>query len=148
LDQFAKEPALVSYNADDIEAADFASDVASVLHTARWDVFEALAMMKMREGPVAFGTNSPVPRGVLVWPTSDKISIQAATALVEQLRAYGFDAVMSAEARPLLGIHPTPTRVAISVEHKPEGPQGEYKLEAEGEARAKKRQAQSNPVAK
>lgn len=133
LNQFAKASALVAYNGDDVEAAIFASDIASALHAAKWDVPEPLAFNKMRAGPVPFGTNPPIPTGVLVWPTNDKVSVQAASALVEQLRAYGFDAVESADARYLFAIHPTPTRVAVSVEHKPEGPQGEFKLQAERE---------------
>jgi hypothetical protein len=137
LGRFAKEPALIAYNSDDIEAATFASDVAATLHASKWDVSEPLATMKMREGPVAFGTNPPVPTEVLVWCTNDEASRKAAAALVEQLSARGFDAIISAEARDLLGIHPTPTRVVVSVEHKPEGPQGEFKLQAEREANAK-----------
>lgn len=147
LTQFAKEPALVSYNPADIEAADFASHIATVLHAANWDVFEPLAFSKGRGGPVPFGTNSQAPRGVLVWATNDKVSVQAANALVKELSAYGFDALMSAEANILLGIHPTATRVVVSVEYKPDGPQGEYKLQAERDAKAKKQQVQTNHIA-
>lgn len=137
LSQFTKQPALVSYNPSDIEAADFAFDIAMVLHAAKWDVFEPLAFVRARAGPAPFGTNGPVPRGVLVWPTNDVLSVRAAAALVDQLRAYGFDATSSADARFLFAIQPTSTRVAVSVEQKPDGPQGEFKLQAEREAKTK-----------
>jgi len=128
LARFSKEPALVSYNPQDIEAASFASDIAATLHAAKWEVFDALSVLSMREGPVPFGTNPKLDTGVRVWCTADETSRRAATALVEQLSSRGFDAVISPEAKSLLGIHPTPTRVVVSVEHKPEGAQGEYKL--------------------
>jgi len=131
LSRFAKEPALISYNQNDLEAVTFASDIAATLHAAKWDVPEPLAMLKLREGPVPLGTNPPLPTGVLVWCTDDEASRKAATALVEQLSTRGFDATISADARNLLGIHATPTRVVMSVEHKPNGPQGEYKLKAQ-----------------
>jgi hypothetical protein len=137
LSQFAGEPALVSYNNNDIEGATFARNIAATLHTAKWNVFEELAFIEAREGPVPFGTNPPLPKGVLVWSTSDNTSQKAALALVKELSVCGFDAVMSADAAYLLGVHPTPARVAISVVQKPEGPQGEFKLEAEREAKQK-----------
>jgi len=132
--RFAKEPALIAYNTNDIEASTFASDIAAMLHVAKWDVPEPLGMMIMREGPVPLGTNPHLPIGVLVWCTSDETSRRAATALVEQLSSRGFDAIISPEHQNLLGIHPTPTRVVIFVEHKPDGAQGEYKLRAQKKA--------------
>jgi hypothetical protein len=134
LARFSKEPALVSYNPQDIEAASFASDIAATLHAAKRDVFDALSVLTMREGPVPFGTNPKLDTGVRVWCTADETSRKAATALVEQLSSRGFDALISPEAKSLLGIHPTPTRVVVSVEHKPQGAQGEYKLAAQKKA--------------
>jgi hypothetical protein len=135
--QFSKEPSLVSYNPQDIEAESFASDITTALHKAEWGVFDAMPVLAMREGPLPFGTNPKLDTGVHVWSTDDETSRKAATALVKQLSSRGFDAVMSAEAKGLLGIHPTSTRVVVSVEHKPEGPQGEFKLQAEKEAKNK-----------
>ncbi len=135
LSKFAREPALISYNNSDIEAAAFASDIAATLHAAKWDVSEPMGTEVMRAGPVAFGMNRPVPTGVLVLATDDENSRKAATALVGQLSAHGFNAIISTEDRSLLFINPTPTRVAVSVEHKPVGPQGDFKLQAEQEAK-------------
>jgi hypothetical protein len=131
LARFTKEPSLVSYNPQDIEAASFASDIAAALHAAKWDVFDAMSILSMRGGPVPFGTNPQLDTGVRVWSTEDEASRNAAASLVEQLSSRGFDAVMSPEVKGLLGIHPTPTRVVVSVEHKPEGAQGEYKQRAQ-----------------
>lgn len=135
LSRFAKQPALLAYSPNDVEASAFASDIAATLHTAKWDISEPLAVLSLREGPAPFGSSRPVPTGVLVWHTDDEGSRKAAIALVEQLSSRGFDAIISPEPRNLLGIHPTPTRVVVSVEHKPEGAQGEYKVRAEKTAR-------------
>jgi hypothetical protein len=137
LTRFAKEPALISYNPNDIEALYFASDIAKAIHIAKWDVAEPLAVLSLREGPVPFGTTPLLKTGVLVWSTDDKESREAATALVGQLSSRGFDATISSDAKGLLVIHPTTTRVVVSVEHKPEGPQGELKLQAERDAKNK-----------
>ena len=131
LAKFSGEPALVSHNPEDIEAASFASDIAAILHEAKWKVFDAMAVLGMRAGPVPFGTHPQLDTGVRIWATDDENSHEAAVALVAQLSSRGFNAVMSPEAKSLLYIHPTPTRVVISVDHKPEGAQGEYKLRAQ-----------------
>jgi len=129
LSAFAREPALVAYDPNDVEASAFASDIASTLHAAKWDVAEPLAVQSQREELVPFESDSHVPTGVLVWCTADERSRRAASALVDQLTAHGFDAIISPD-KNLLGIHPTPTptHVVISVEHKPDAAQGEYKL--------------------
>ena len=128
LESFAGEPALVSYDHSDAETAFFASDITVTLHAAKWNVFDPLDNLALREGPLAFGTSPPTPTGVQIWSTEDESSRNAARALVEALRSEGFDATISREAQGLLFVHPTPMRVAVSVEHKPEGAQGEYKF--------------------
>ena len=130
LSRFAKEPALIAYNPNDMEAFNFASDIAATLHAAEWEVAvaEPVAVQSLREEPGAFGTNRPLSAGVLVWRSDDEVSRKAATALVEQLSLRGFDATISPEQKGLLGLYPTSTRVVLTVAHKPEGAQGEYKL--------------------
>jgi hypothetical protein len=142
LNHFRKQSALISYNPGDIEADTFGSDLAATLHAATWDVSEPLGILKIREGPVPFGTNPSLPTGVVIWHTPDKASKSAAEQLQKELTTYGFDAVISAEAGSLLEIHPTPTRVVISVEPRPLGPQGEYKLQAEQRTKAKNKSQQ------
>jgi hypothetical protein len=128
LNRFAGESALIVHSPNDIEASTFALDIAGALQKAKWQASEPLEILRMREGPVSFGTNPPPPTGVQVWSTEDKTSREAALALVDQLTAMGFDANLSTEAASLLKIHPEPHRIVVSVEHKPEGAQGEYKL--------------------
>jgi len=132
LSRFAKEPALIAYNPNDMEAFNFASDIAATLHAAKWEVAiaEPLAVHNLREEPAAFATNRPPSTGVLVWRSEDEVSRKAATALVEQLSLRGFDATISPEQKGLLELYPTSTRVVLAVAHKPDGAQGEYKLKA------------------
>jgi hypothetical protein len=125
---FSGEPALIAYKPDDVEAASFASDIVTLLNIAKWNVPEPLEVLSMREGPVPVGTNPRLSTGVNVWSTDDEVSRNAANMLVKLLRSRGFDADISPEERSLLSIHPTPTRVVVSVAHKPEGAQGDYKL--------------------
>lgn len=127
---FLGEPALVAYDLNDVEAGTFASDIAATLHAAKWDAAE-LTILGQAEGTMPVGGNAHPPTGVLVWCTADERSRRAARALVEQLVSHGFDAIISPDKSNLLGTHPAPTRVVISVEHKPEGAQGEYKLKAQ-----------------
>jgi hypothetical protein len=127
LDKFAKTPTLVTYNPNDAEASSFATDLATALHAAKWDVSEPLAMLSLREGPMTFGTNSRPPTGVLIWSIDDDSSRQAAMQLLQQLTNHGFDAVLSPDIRGSLAVRST-IRVVVAVEHKPEGAQGEYKL--------------------
>jgi hypothetical protein len=128
LSRFPSESALIAYDPNDLEAATFAWDLAAMLRTARWDVSEPLEALSMREGPVPFGTNPPLSTGVRVWSTDDQISRNAALAIVKELSSSGFDAAISSDATALRWVQPTPTRVLVSVEHKPEGAQGGAKL--------------------
>jgi hypothetical protein len=132
LSAFAREPALVAYDPNDVEASAFASDIAATLHAAKWDVAEPLAVVRQRDATVPFGANSHLPTGVLVWCTADERSRRAASALVDQLTEHGFDAIISPD-KSLLEIHPSPSpnHVVISVEHKPDAAQGEYKLKTQ-----------------
>jgi hypothetical protein len=59
--------------------------------------------------------------------------------LIKLLNDAGFDADggFTWQVMPSLSIVQART-IAIAVKHRPEGPQGEYKLQAEQEARAKK----------
>lgn len=115
----------LAYNVADLEAYNFATDIDVALHEfAKWNIAEPQAVLKMREGPVNFGTNPPLERGVVVSSTSDDKSRSAASAVVEELSKLGFDAVIAA---PINAQKPT---VQIWVEPRPEGPQGAAKLRA------------------
>jgi hypothetical protein len=124
LKPFASGTALLQYNLNDLEADSFASDIASVLQQAKWKkVFEPLAVMKMREGPVSLGTNPPLERGVIIISTGDQTSHSASDEIRNILEGFGFDATRQPKDDP----RPN-SMVFILVEHRPEGPQGEAKL--------------------
>ncbi|PYY13956.1 MAG: hypothetical protein DMG60_20955 [Acidobacteria bacterium] len=69
--------------------------------------------------------------GVLVVPTGDKPSNRLALSISKELTDRGFDArVGTPEKLPM-------SQVKVDVGPRPIGPQGEYKLQAEREAKAK-----------
>jgi hypothetical protein len=126
LSHYPAQRTWVIYNVTDVEAFGFASDL--VLALAKWNPTEPEAMLKMTEGPAPVGTNPPLERGVVVSAIGGQAEQTAAAALVKELITLGFDAAYS----PVPTINqqqPKPT-VFISVEPRPEGPQGEAKLRA------------------
>src|SRR5207302_1331132 len=101
LELFSSETALLQYNLNDVEADSFASDIASALQKAKWKkVFEPLAVMTTREGPVSLGTNPPIDRGVIIISTGDKISHDASEAIRNMLERFGFDAIRGTKDDP------------------------------------------------
>jgi hypothetical protein len=128
LKRFSGEVSIVQYDGSDIEEYEFGSDIASALHLAQWKISEPLAMMMMREGPVAFGTNPPIATGLSIKSTGDKASHNASDALLHELLKRGFDATRDPKDDPR-----PQSVVFVIMEHKPEGPQGEFKLQAEAE---------------
>lgn len=121
--RFSGQMAQISFSAADLEAEGFALDIASALRAARWEALEPQAISNMRQVLIPLGTNAPLESGLTVTSTRDRISCNAAEAVVHQLSVLGFDATLSPTRYP----HPTPT-VFIFVEHRPEGAQGEFKL--------------------
>jgi hypothetical protein len=123
LKPFSGQEALLQYNINDLEAEDFALDIATALQLSIWKVHEPLAMLLASAGPVPLGTNLRLPRGIIVSSTGDQSARDASEAISHELNVRGFDAEKSlrTELRPK-------SMVFISVEHRPEGPQGEAKL--------------------
>ncbi len=135
---FPRQLTALVYNVGDLEAYSFATDIDVALHEfAKWNIAEPQSILVMREGPVNFGTNPPLERGVVVSSTRDNESRAAALAVMDKLSSFGFDATIGA---PIPKEQPT---VQVFVQPRPEGPQGEAKLRAE----AKKKQAKSTQVA-
>jgi hypothetical protein len=150
--------AWLTYNMNDVESNDFGVDIAAALKLAHWIPSEPEALIKMFEGPVNLGTHE-LPRGVVVTSTPDSSSENAARALVQELVNAGFDAT-SGPPVPL-GTSPgqavgvdilraagnlaekRPT-VFISVEPRPDGPQGDAKLRVK--AKKKKQAASDEPA--
>lgn len=129
LKSFSKQIVRLMYNANDVEAFGFASDVAAALQLAEWDVDEPQPVMRLTEGPVALGTNPLLATGVRVISTGDKPSVDASKAILEELNLRGFDAHKS-------DLDKRPVRViTLWFEPRPQGPQGDARLRAQKTAK-------------
>ncbi|MHB8539683.1 MAG: hypothetical protein ACYDCD_01890 [Candidatus Acidiferrales bacterium] len=126
LGAFAGQQASLLFSPDDVEADDFALQIAEALNLAKWNVSEPMAVLAIRAGFVPLGTNPPIPRGVTISSTRDQAARDASDAVFQDLKAFGFDASSSPETEP--GSHSV---VFIFVKHRPEGAQGEAKLREE-----------------
>jgi hypothetical protein len=139
-----QEGASFWYQTGDTEAAMFAIDIAEALQAAHI-VVQPPADMTVFHGSGKFG--DPIKRidtGVTLQSTKDARSRALAEAVIRELTLRGFDARRQTD--PPFDDRPIP-QVWLNVWPRPEGPQGEFKLEAEGQAKVKE-QAQSTQVAK
>lgn len=123
LKRFAGQRVRPSYNVNDTEAFTFASDIASSLQLAKWNVSEPQSILKLTEGPVPLGTHPPPVTGVVIASTPDEPSRNASDAIWRELSALGYDA-----STPQIDTRPMAPVVWISVEPRPQGAQGEAKL--------------------
>lgn len=136
-----QQGAALSYLTGDTEAAMFADDIAESLKLAHIVVQPPADVMALH-ATGRFG--DPITRintGVNVNSTKDEHSRSLADAVVRELNARGFDATRGQDNPPKNEWRPI---VGIRVNPRPEGPQGEYKLQAERGANAKKKKAQGN----
>jgi hypothetical protein len=109
-----------------IESSMFASDIAEALRAGQVMVSNPGGMISMQAVGV-FG--QPITRestGVFVRSTNDPESRSFADEIIRELTSRGFDA---GPTNTPVGESPTPM-VWVNVGPRPEGPQGEYKLEA------------------
>lgn len=127
--------ASVWFNGSTTEAELFADDISEALQAGHIRVQPASGFMEMRENS-KFG--DPVKRaltGVVIQSTKHEGARKFAELMVSELNQRGFDAVRQTD--PPFDDKPLP-QIWINVEPRPKGPQGEYKLQAEREAKAKK----------
>jgi hypothetical protein len=113
----------ISYNGADLEAERFASDIASALRAAKWEVFEPQGIGNMHQVLITLRADDSLDSGVTLTSTRNRRSRAAASALAHELSVLGFDATLSPRKFP----QPTST-VFIFVGHRPDGTQGEFKL--------------------
>jgi hypothetical protein len=133
LKAFAPQSAFIEYNHSDIEANEFGFTIASALAKAKWEVPEPWGIMLiLTPSPLKSKAPSRIETGVLIDSTGDKRSAAAAKKLCRELGKLGFDAVEGKAPPPRPG---KPT-VTIFVRYRPEGAQGEFKLQADREAQA------------
>ena len=122
----------------DTEGSGFARDIAKALRNANFDVPPPESLAVTRTGgirPTDPITN--IPTGVKVASAPERESIALAQAIVNELTSRGFDASMERPYGKRDTTNADWSDISIDVQARPEGPQGEFKLEAEREAKAK-----------
>jgi hypothetical protein len=124
---FAPQLAGVWYGAGDKESENFSWDIASALNDAGWRVFSPASTATLAQGGKPFGTIPRLQTGVVISSNKDEPSMKAADVLAQELSALGFDARKASN----IGSGPEPV-VVVTVQARPEGPQGELKLDAAG----------------
>lgn len=123
----APQSAGVWYGAGDKESESFAWDIASALDAAGWKVFSPASTSTLAQSGKPFGTVPRLQTGVVVSSNKDEPSMKAADALATELSSLGFEARKAADigtGREAL--------VVVTVHARPDGPQGEAKLNAVG----------------
>jgi hypothetical protein len=123
----APQSASVWYGAGDKESEIFSWDIASGLNAAGWKVFSPASTATLAQSGKPFGSIPRLQTGVIVSSNKDAASMKAADALATELTALGFDARKAAE----IGNGHEPL-VVVTVQARPEGAQGEMKLNAPG----------------
>lgn len=108
---------------DDQEAGLFSSDIKHVLGMAMWDTTAPQMRGDNPAGGILASAPASIDTGVTVERTDDAASKRSSRALCDELIRNGFDCRVSPK---FLGqFKPV---VWVTVEHRPEGPQGEGKL--------------------
>jgi hypothetical protein len=123
----APQLAGVWYGAGDKESENFSWDIASALNDAGWRVFSPASTATLAQGGKPFGSIPRLQTGVVISSNKDEPSMKAADALVRELSGLGFDARKASN----IGNGTQPV-VAVTVQARPEGPQGDLKLDAAG----------------
>jgi hypothetical protein len=123
----APQLATIWYGAGDKESENFSWEIASALNDAGWKVFSPASTATLAQSGKPFGSVPRLQTGVVVSSNKDEPSMKAADVLVQQLSELGFDARKAEN----LGNGADPV-VVVTVQARPEGAQGELKLNAAG----------------
>ena len=123
----APQSASVWYGAGDKESENFSWEIASALNAAGWKVFSPASTATLAQSGKPFGSIPRLQTGVVVSSIKDGPSMKAADALATELSALGFDARKAAE----IG-NGRESLVVVTVQARPDGAQGEMKLNAVG----------------
>src|SRR5438876_650340 len=121
----APQSASVWYGAGDKESENFSWDIASALNAGGWRVFSPASTATLAQSGKPFGTIPRLQTGVVVSSNKDEPSMKAAEALARELSALGFEARKAAD----IGTGHEPL-VVVTVQARPDGAQGELKLNA------------------
>lgn len=123
----APQAAAVWYGAGDKESENFSWDIASALDAAGWKVFSPASTTTLAQSGKPFGSVPRLQIGVVVSSNKDGPSMKAADVLATELSALGFEARKATDVGN--GHEPL---VVVTVQARPEGAQGETKLNAVG----------------
>ncbi len=119
----------------------FANDIAEALRAARMLVVPPFSVISGRMVGTFGDPLRPPVTGVFVTASNDSGGLELADSLVRELTARGFDAVRQTDPPPDKNIR---EHIWVDVESRPEGPQGEYKLQAEAEKKKTKNKTPAN----
>jgi hypothetical protein len=125
------------YENGSAEGESFADDIAEALRAAHIHTTTVGGVMSMREG----GGNwdkpiEPARTGVEIASTNNPVAHELAAALLNEISSRGFD-VERREDQVSKDNKPPGPIIWVTVLLRPKGPQGEYKLQAEWDAKAK-----------
>lgn len=129
-----QEGASLWYLTGDTEAVMFAIDIAEALKKAHIAVQPPADMMEMHESGRFGDPVKHVDTGVIVQAAKDERSRSLAGAVVSELTSRGFDARRGEDNPPKGELRPI---IWVFVRPRPEGPQGELKLQAEADKKQK-----------
>ncbi len=121
--------------AGDAEAGTFAVDLAEAIKRTGIVVQPPGEIVSMRSAGKFGDPIKPFDFGVSVISTKDETSRSLAEHLIKELNNRGFDAYRQKD--PAFKDSSVP-QIEVFVHSRPQGPQGEFKLQAEREAKAKK----------
>jgi len=136
-----KAGASIWYDASSTEAQLFADDIAEALRSGGITTTNVGGMIGAAEGGKWNGPIAKGQTGVILQSTNVPAAIEFASAVLRELSNRGFDITRTKDPPFEKGSSPV---IWITVEARPRGPQGKYKLQAEREAKAKKQQMQNN----
>jgi hypothetical protein len=147
LKKYPRQHAEVMYNNGDSEAASFAASIADVLATrAHWEVPPIQPFPQVLFSATRIPTTGVAVQGGI--GDSDAAAVKPQTDLLIKLfHDGGFDADEGFTWKVVPNSWAMRS-IAIAVKHRPEGPQGEYKLQAERDAKATKKKAQNSQTPK
>ena len=129
LSRFSGQLAECSFLSSDTEAFAFSSEIAAALRASNWQVVPPKPYVMMMKETTLPNYQSPIEKidfGVEIVSTSDAPATAAAQAAAEELHRLGFDAYFKPSTQ-----RPQASRVWITVQHRPLGPQGDAKLRVE-----------------
>lgn len=129
LDRFAGQLAECDFLSSDTEAFSFSSEIAAALRVSRWQVIPPNPYVMTMKATSLSNAASPIQKidfGVEVVSTPDERAVASAKAVAAELDRLGFDATFATTAQ-----RSPPSRVWITVQHRPLGAQGEAKLRAQ-----------------